>query len=42
MPMVPGPDISARTFTIEKAPPMIPKPRPETGYISEILYNAFA
>lgn len=28
--MVPGPTISAKTLTVEKAPDKIPNPRPET------------
>lgn len=31
IPTVPGPAASARTFTSENAPLIIPKPRPETG-----------
>ena len=30
IPIVPGPTISAKTLTVEKAPERIPKPRPET------------
>lgn len=30
IPMVPGPTISANTLTIEKAPQIIPYPKPET------------
>ena len=30
MPTVPGPKESDRVFTKENAPPMIPKPKPET------------
>lgn len=31
IPIVPGPTISAKTLTSEKAPLIIPKPRPDTG-----------
>ena len=31
IPMVPGPAMSARTFTMEKAPLRMPKPRPDTA-----------
>jgi len=35
MPIVPGPTMSANTFTIEKAPLIIPNPSPET--VSNII-----
>lgn len=31
IPMVPGPVISASTFTREKAPEIMPKPKPDTA-----------
>lgn len=40
-PMVPGPDMSARTLTIEKAPPMMPKPRPATAIKAQSSYSQY-
>jgi hypothetical protein len=41
MPIVPGPTMSANTFTIEKAPLIIPNPSPETVKTCRKLLTKF-